>query len=56
MKQKNSEPVPQIAHFEKLSLCSGGNLYIHTLPAVNYFFQRAASSKLTIETLGQGVK
>ena len=25
-KYKNSEPVPQMAHFEKLSFCSGGNL------------------------------
>ena len=26
IKQKNSEPVPQMAHFEKLVFCSGGNL------------------------------
>ena len=26
IKQKNSEPVPQMAHFEKLLFCSGGNL------------------------------
>ena len=24
--KKNSLPVPQMAHFEKLSFCSGGNL------------------------------
>ena len=26
MKQKNSEPVPEIVHFEKLLFCSRGNL------------------------------
>ena len=26
MKQKNSQPVPKMTHFEKLSIRSGGNL------------------------------
>ena len=26
MKQKNSKPVPQMAHFERLWFCCGGNL------------------------------
>ena len=26
MKQKNTKPVPQMTHFEKLSFCSGGNI------------------------------